>query len=96
MHVNIVYLTIFREITGKREETIEIPSGSTLMDLLKFLAKKYGKKFEEELFNPETNEVWSHNKVLIDGKFAEELEERYNSKINDGSKIIISQAVSGG
>jgi MoaD family protein len=94
--IRIVYLTIFREITGKREETIEIPNETTLINLLKILAKKYGKRFEEELFNPETGEVWSYNKVLVDGKFAEELKERYNSKINDGSKIMIAQAVSGG
>ncbi|MEM2897637.1 MAG: MoaD/ThiS family protein [Candidatus Bathyarchaeia archaeon] len=96
MLVNIVYLTIFREIVGKREETIEVPEETTLMSLLKILAKKHGKRFEEELFNSKTGEVWDYNKVLVNGKFAEELEGRYESKIDDGNKVMIAQAVSGG
>lgn len=96
MLINIVYLTIFQEIAGKREETIEAPNGISLMELLKILAKKYGKKFEEELFDSKTGKVWSYNKVLVNGKFAEELKDRYDSKLEDGSKVVIAQAVSGG
>ncbi len=40
MKVKITYLSVFRDITGKREEEVEFP-GNTVADLLRHLAERY-------------------------------------------------------
>ncbi|MFX1564427.1 MAG: MoaD/ThiS family protein [Promethearchaeota archaeon] len=46
MYVTVRYLSVIREITGTREEVIEVDNGSTVEDLLRILSKKYGKAFD--------------------------------------------------
>lgn len=46
MQVSIRYLSIIREITGTREETIEVQEGTTIGELLTTLGKRYGKDFK--------------------------------------------------
>ncbi len=95
MKVNVVYLTTFREIVGRRSETVELPDGSTLMDLLETLAER-SQKFRKELFNPEGGEIRSYNKVALNGIYAEYLNEKFATKLREGDKILIAQGVSGG
>jgi len=46
------YFGVVREIAGKREETLELSAPVTLLDLLRTLAVKYGRKMESYLFDP--------------------------------------------
>jgi MoaD family protein len=47
MIITVRYLTALRGITGKREEKITLPEGSTLENALTFLSSKYGASFEK-------------------------------------------------
>jgi len=41
MHVRVLYFGIVRERLGLREETLELPPGSTVQDLLRTLAGRH-------------------------------------------------------
>ena len=45
MRVTIRYFSVIREITGTREEAIDVSEGTTIKEILKLLVKKYGKDF---------------------------------------------------
>lgn len=44
MKVRVAYLSILRDVTNRRDEDLEIPSGSTVKDLIARLLEKYGEK----------------------------------------------------
>jgi len=48
--IKISFLSPFSELNTQIEFKIEIESGSTIQDLLNFLSKKFGKKFDELLY----------------------------------------------
>lgn len=93
--VNVVYLTTFREITGKIGETVELQGQASLMDLLKTLAEK-NQKFRWELFNPDDGKVRSYNKIALNGIYAEYLDGKFDTKLKEGDRIVVAQGVSGG
>ena len=51
MKIHIKYFSALRDITGKTSETIEIPNGYTLGDVINWFFKNYPKAevFKEEL-----------------------------------------------
>jgi len=49
--VKVLYAGFITEITGKRQEEVEVPPNTTLRELLNRLAKKYGVKFESEVYS---------------------------------------------
>jgi MoaD family protein len=95
INVNLVYLTAFQEITGKREEKIEVGEGSKLKDLLESLSQRYGKKFGETLFDPK-GKVHDYNHITLNGQLAHLLDENFEIKLSDGDRVVIAHAVSGG
>jgi len=94
MKVIVHYFTVLREITGKREEEIDIQEGSTIEDALNFLNGKYGKKFERYIFSGR-----EHKGVrllfLVDGQNVEKLD-GLRTKLQNGSVLTIVPPVAGG
>jgi molybdopterin converting factor small subunit len=46
LKVRVVYLSLLRDATGKRDEEIEIPPDSTVSTLISVLMEKYGDKIK--------------------------------------------------
>lgn len=95
-NINLIYLTLFQEITGKREEQIRIRSEATLKDLLGALSEKYGQKFKDALIDKKSNKVYNYNHITLNGKLAHLLEKNLDIKLKNGDRVVIAQAVSGG
>ena len=96
INVDLVYLTMFREITGRGEERIRVEANSTLGGVLELLSKKYGQRFREALFDPKTNKVRGHNHITINGQLAHLLDQGFEIALKQGDRVIIAHAVSGG
>ena len=47
MEITVRYFTVLRKVTQKRQESLELKSGSTLEEMLTVLTEKYGKNFEK-------------------------------------------------
>ena len=94
--VNIVYLTLFREITGKGEEKIEVEANLTLWNALQLLADGHGQKFREALFDPKTGGLRRYNHVTLNGQLAHLQEKGLEISLRDGDHIVIGHAISGG
>jgi MoaD family protein len=91
------FFTSLREITGKREETLEFRDSKkvTLDMVLKRLAERYGKSFVEYVYDSKTGEVKGFLQFLVNGRSTSPLD-GLNTELADGDVLAIIPPVGGG
>jgi MoaD family protein len=94
MQVRIRYLSVIREITGTREEVIEVDSGATVKEILQKLVKKYGKAFQRMIRSGRDIRGLQLN-YFIDGKSIDTMD-GFNTSIQNKSELMIIPPVAGG
>ena len=82
---------VFQELMGERELEVDIPERAKVGDLLEELTKRYGPKFEEELFQAGKREVKAYIKILLNGHGAE-----LKARMSEGDVVAIFPPVGGG
>jgi MoaD family protein len=95
MEVKIRFFTTLREITNKREETLAISPETTVSMVLKLLSKKYGKQFDDYVFDAKTGQVKGFLQFLINGKSTSTLN-RLETRLKHGDVLAILPPVGGG
>jgi MoaD family protein len=94
MYVTIRYLSVIREITGTREEVIEIENGATVEDILKILSKKHGKVFQRMIRSG--RDIRGLQIIyFIDGKNITNLS-GFQTQVHNQSELVIIPPVAGG
>jgi MoaD family protein len=94
MFVTIRYLSVIREITGTREEVIEIENGATIEDILNILSKKYGKAFNRMIRSG--RDIRGLQIIyFIDGKNITNLD-GFKTLVQNESELVIIPPVAGG
>ena len=63
MEVEVRYYTALRDITGNRFERVSLKPNSSVKDLINYLVKKYGEKFDSYIYN--SNQSLTRNLSLI-------------------------------
>jgi MoaD family protein len=91
LKVTVKFFTTLREITGTKEEQLEFSKAPTVEALLRQLSKKYGKDFDDYVYN-ELGSVHGHLHFLVNGKSITAL----NTRLNDGDTVAILPPVGGG
>jgi molybdopterin synthase sulfur carrier subunit len=91
------FFTTLREITGKKEETLEFPKGRniTIKMVLEHLANRYGQTFTEYAFDEKTREVRGFLQFLVNGRSASSFS-GLDTKLADGDVLAIIPPVGGG
>ncbi len=97
MQVVVRFFTSLREITKKKEETLEFPEGErvTVDMVLKTLTQHYGKPFVEYVYDRNTGKVRGFLQFLINGKSATTLN-GLETKLQNGYVLAILPPVGGG
>ncbi len=97
MEVKVRFFTSLREITGRREETLSFPDGNsiTVDAVLKKLANKYGKPFEEYVYDDKSGEPKGFLQFLINGN-STQTTSGLQTEIADGDVLAILPPVGGG
>lgn len=95
MRIKVKYMAAAREITGTREETVETNTFSTVMDLLRLLAKKHGQRMHDYLFDSATGEPHPYLQFLLDGRSIHMINE-FKTTLSDEATLLIIPPVSGG
>ena len=97
MRVSVRFFTSLREITGKREQTLEFSGGEpvTVDVVLKRLAERYGKSFSEYVFDSKTGEVKGFLQFLVNGRSMSTLD-GLDTELVDGDVLAIIPPVGGG
>jgi MoaD family protein len=91
------FFTILREITGKKEETLQFRKGEevTVNRVLKRLSEKYGKAFDDYVYDHGTREVKGFLQFLVNGRSVSS-SKGIETKLSNGDILAIVPPVSGG
>ncbi|MBS7616030.1 MoaD family protein [Candidatus Bathyarchaeota archaeon] len=97
MKVSVRFFTTLRELTGKREETLEFPKGEavTIEKVLATLAECYGKGFTEYVYDGKTGKVKGFLQFLVNGRSASTIK-GLKTELADGDTLAIIPPVGGG
>ncbi len=96
VQISVRFFTALREITGKREETLDFRESTAVTpnDVLKNLAKHYGKGFIEYVFDA-NGEVREFLQILVNGRSSSALD-GLNTKLANKDVLAIIPPVGGG
>ena len=93
VNVRVKFFTTLRELTGKAEETVNLPKGSTVGNLLDELSRRYGPKFVEYVFDK--GEVKPYLIVMVNGKSINALD-GLKTVLEENSTVAILPPAGGG
>lgn len=94
MKVTVKYFTTLREITGMREELVEVEEGTTILQLMQNLAKKHGTEFKKYVFEND-NTPKDFLQFLIDGQSTTTMQGN-DTELREGVKVAVIPPVGGG
>jgi len=97
LRVSVRFFTILREVTGKKEETLQFQKDEevTVNSVLKRLTEKYGKAFDEYVYDHRTREVKGFLQFLVNGRSVSS-SKGTETELSDGDILAIVPPVSGG
>lgn len=96
MRISVRFFTSLREITGKREETLEFQEDMVTLDsVLKKLAERYGKDFVDYVYEGQTGKVRDFLQFLVNGRSASTLK-GLDTELTNGDIVAIIPPVGGG
>lgn len=95
MKVKVRYFTTLRELSGTREEELEITKGSTLNELLDLVSVKYGEEAFNYLHVNTTGTIDPSIQFLINGGSIRNLH-GLTTVLNEGDVVAIIPPVGGG
>lgn len=89
------YLTIFREIIGKRNEEVVLSEGASVEDLLQHLISCYGSKFKEIMIDFKTGDLSGYIMIIVNDKVLKvPIDLKY--KLKDYDRVTIGIPAFGG
>ena len=95
MKVKVKFFALVRELTGKREEIVDLDDDATVRTLLGKLVDEYGAKFRDYVFDPASKEPRGHLQFLIDGRNIT-LMQGLDTTLKEGTSLAILPPVGGG
>lgn len=95
MKVLVKFTAHMRVLTGADQIVVDLDEGSCLSDLLKALIERYGDGLNNFLYASELSPIDTWATVLVDGK-ATLLTSKSNTKLREGSTVVLLAPVSGG
>jgi MoaD family protein len=95
LKIRVQYFAIVRELADRREEVLDVREGSTVLDILKLLAEKYGEKFRDYVFDPKTAALRSYLQFLVNEDSISNLS-GLSTVLTDNSILVIIPPVGGG
>ncbi len=97
MKVSVRFFTSLREITGKKEETLNFSDDTKVVvnRVLRALSREYGTPFIDYVYDSETGEVKGFLQFLVNGKSTSSLDGQQTA-LEDGDVLAILPPVGGG
>jgi len=95
LKVNVQFFAAVRELVGLREETLELPNGSTVKNLLDLLVERHGQSLRNYIYDPKSDELRRSFQVLVGDKPTSALN-GLSTELTDGCVLAIIPPVGGG
>jgi molybdopterin synthase sulfur carrier subunit len=95
MKVTLHTILGLKEAIGQRLTEIDLPDGSTVEDVLRYLYETWGDRLSTHLFDPDSGTVLPYVRIMVNGQAIQFLEGT-RTPLNDGDEVLILPPVSGG
>ena len=95
LKVKVYTIMELKKIIGQREFEISLPTGSTVKDLLSWMANKWGESLSDHLFKIGTESLFPHLRLMVNGRSIEFLN-GMDTVLQDGDEFSILPLVGGG
>jgi MoaD family protein len=96
MKITIKEFFNIREAMGKVGQLEMEVDHASVREILVELSNRYGAKFKEEVFDPETNDIRSENQILINGRHYRYFPAGLDTELHEGDMLAIFPPVAGG
>ena len=93
--VTVQTILDLKRILGKREVELFVPKGSTVEDLLRNMAERWGEELSSRLFEPGTHRPFSYIQIMVNGRAIAFLN-GIGTELVDGDGVLILPPVAGG
>jgi len=94
LKVKIQYFASVRELVNLREETVDVPAGTNVRNLLDLLTSKHGDRLKEYLLD-EAGNPREYLQFLLNEKSISQID-GFLTLLSDGSTLAIIPPVGGG
>lgn len=94
MKITVHYFTILHELTKKRQEKIKLREGSTIEDMLAFLAESYGERFKRYV-SPPREKKGLQLVLLLNNQDITQLN-RLKTTLHNGDTVSLILPIAGG
>jgi MoaD family protein len=95
LRVKVQYFAAIREIANRREEILEVDERTTVLDVLRLLAKNHGEKFRDYVFDPQTKAPKSYLQFLVNEESVSAMN-GLSTALADNSTLAVIPPVGGG
>jgi len=95
MKVKVKFFALVRELSGRKEEVVDLDDQATVRTLLDKLVAEHGTKFRDYIFDPASNEPKGHVQFLMDGRNIT-LMQGLDTTLKEGTSLAILPPVGGG
>ncbi len=95
MKVHVHYLGLVRIRVNKKEEDIEVPENTSVIDLLMKLSDMYGEWFRREVLNKEDKNLAEGMAITINGINLVQIG-GLKAKLKEGDQVILLPFFAGG
>lgn len=94
MEVELRYYAMVRDAAGKRAETLSLPEGATVMDLIDRLVGLYGEQLRGYLFD-EDGALRDYLIFSVNEQDIRSLD-GYETVLRDGDRVLVMPPIGGG
>ncbi len=84
-----------KQVLGQKRTEIVLPDESVLEDLFSHMKERWGEKLHAHLFDPDTGEVLSHLRILVNGQTIHFLQ-GMKTQLKEDDEVVILPLISGG
>ena len=95
MKITLHTILGLKQVIGQKLTEINLPSGSTVEDLLAYMKDRWGSSLSTHLFDPDTSVILSYVRIMINGQTISHLNGT-ETPLKDGDEILIIPPASGG
>ena len=95
LEVKVQFFAAVRELVGLREETLELPNGGTVRNLIDLLVERHGQGLRNYIYDPKTDELRRSLQILVSDKPTSALN-GLSTVLSDGCVLAIIPPIGGG
>lgn len=95
MKITVHTILGLKQALGQKKTEIDLPEGSALEDLFSLMREKWGEKLFTHLFDPDSGEVLSYLRIMVNGQTIHFLQ-GMETLLQEGDEVLILPLISGG